>query len=74
MDILRRSSVIILTPDVIHAWLLNNVSEKAVLTLLKHPNLRYDGLRHGGYSFLSSSLSAAGTSRETGGKSRKRNW
>jgi len=45
MDILRRSSVIILTPDVIHAWLLNNVSEKAVLTLLKHPNLRYDGLR-----------------------------
>ena len=36
MDILRRSSVVILTPDIIHAWLLNNVGEKTVLTFMKH--------------------------------------
>ena len=39
LDILRRSSVIILTPDIIHAWLLNNVSDKAVLTFLKRTAL-----------------------------------
>lgn len=39
LDILRRSSVIILTPDIIHAWLLNNLEEKAVLAFLKHTEL-----------------------------------
>ena len=39
MDILRRSSVVILTPDVIHAWLLNNIGDKAVLTFLKRVEL-----------------------------------
>ncbi len=34
-EILRRSSVVILTPDVIHAWLLNNLGDKAVLTFLR---------------------------------------
>ena len=39
MEILRRSSVLILTPDIIHAWLLNNVGEKTVLNFLKKVSL-----------------------------------
>lgn len=39
LEILRRSQVLILTPDIIHAWLLNNVGEKAVLGFLKQISL-----------------------------------
>src|SRR5579884_1880458 len=30
LDILKRSRVLIMTPDIIHAWLLSNLSNKAV--------------------------------------------
>ena len=34
MDILRNSRVLIMTPDIIHAWFLSHVSDKAVMCFL----------------------------------------
>ena len=39
LNILRNSKVIILTPDVIHAWLFSNLSDKSVLNFLKNVSI-----------------------------------
>jgi DEAD/DEAH box helicase domain-containing protein len=38
-EILKRSRVVIMTPDIIHAWLLSNLSNKAVLQFLQSTRL-----------------------------------
>lgn len=37
--IVRRSSILIMTPDVIHAWLLSNLTEKSVVDFLRQLEL-----------------------------------
>jgi DEAD/DEAH box helicase domain-containing protein len=39
LDILKRSRVLIMTPDIIHAWLLSNLSNKTVLQFLQSTRL-----------------------------------
>jgi DEAD/DEAH box helicase domain-containing protein len=36
LSIIRESKVLILTPDIIHAWLLSNLSEKSISNFLQH--------------------------------------
>jgi DEAD/DEAH box helicase domain-containing protein len=38
-EIMRRSSVVIITPDVVHAWLLSNLGDATVLSFLKRVSL-----------------------------------
>lgn len=37
--VLRRASILIMTPDIIHAWLLSNLSEKSVVSFLRNLSL-----------------------------------
>jgi DEAD/DEAH box helicase domain-containing protein len=39
LDMLKRSRVLIMTPDIMHAWLLSNLSNKAVLEFLRSTRL-----------------------------------
>jgi DEAD/DEAH box helicase domain-containing protein len=39
LAILRNSKVLILTPDIIHAWLLSNLSDKSILNFLRNVSL-----------------------------------
>lgn len=39
LDILRRNRLLLMTPDVLHSWLLSNVSETCVRSYLAHLNV-----------------------------------